>query len=114
MRTLWIVTPVLVALGSLASARTAVAADVKISWSDTKQSIDGFGASSAWFGVNLSADITRQLFDPKTGIGLSLLRMQVGLPSDLQSDGTEPTDAGTHVATAPELSTAQAALRYGC
>src|SRR5512138_1973562 len=103
MRTLWIATPVLVVLGSLVSARSASAADVTISWSDTKQTIDGFGASSAWFGSNISDDVARQLFDPKTGIGLSLLRVQVGLPSDIQSDGTEPTDAGTPVATAPEL-----------
>lgn len=114
MRTLWIVTPALVVLGSLMSARAANAADVTISWSDTKQTIDGFGASSAWFGVNLSEDVTRSLFDPKTGIGLSLLRIQIGLPADIQSDGTEPTDAGTPVATAPELTTAQQAVRYGC
>ena len=114
MRTLWIVTPVLVVLGSLVSARTAIAADVTISWSDTKQTIDGFGASSAWFGVNLSDDVTRSLFDPKTGIGLSLLRIQIGLPADIQSDGTEPTDAGMPVATVSELPTAQQAVRYGC
>ncbi len=114
MRTLWIVTPALVVLGSLMSARTASAADVTISWSDTKQTIDGFGASSAWFGVNLSDDITRQLFDPKTGIGLSLLRIQIGLPGDLLPDGTEPTDAGMPEATVPELTTAKQAIRYGC
>ena len=114
MRTLWIVTPVLVVLGSLVSAREVSAADVTINWSDTKQTVEGFGASSAWFGVNLSDDVTRSLFDPKTGIGLSLLRIQVGLPADIQSDGTELTDAGMPVATAPELPTAQQAVRYGC
>jgi glucuronoarabinoxylan endo-1,4-beta-xylanase len=97
----------------LASARTASAADVAISWSDTKQVIDGFGASSAWFGVNLSNENSRALFDPKAGIGLSLLRVQIGLPNDLLSDGTEPADA-VPVATAPELSTAQQAAQYGC
>lgn len=114
MRTLWIVPPVLVVLGSLVSARTASAADVTINWSDTKQTIDGFGASSAWFGVNLSDEVARTLFDPKTGIGLSLLRIQIGLPADIQSDGTESTEGGMRVATAPELSTAQQAVGYGC
>ncbi len=114
MRTFWIVSPALVALASLLSARAARAADVIIDWSDTKQTVSGFGASSAWFGVNLSDDVTRSLFDPKTGIGLSLLRIQIGLPADIQSDGTEPTDAGAPVATTPELTTAQQALSYGC
>lgn len=113
MRTLWIVTPVLVVLGSLVSAHTARAADVTIGWSDTKQTIDGFGASSAWFGVNLSDEVTRALFDPKTGIGLSLLRIQIGLPADIQSDGTELLDGSMRVATAPELTTAQQAVLYG-
>jgi glucuronoarabinoxylan endo-1,4-beta-xylanase len=87
--------------------------DVTVDWSDTKQTIDGFGASSAFFGDSISDDIADQLFDAKKGIGLSLLRTMIGLPNDTQSDGSEPTDNAQPIATAPELFTAQQAITRG-
>jgi len=41
------------------------------------QRIDGFGASSAWTASNLSDTLADQFFSPDTGIGLSLLRVQI-------------------------------------
>ena len=66
--------------------------DVTVNWSDTRQTMDGFGASSAFFGQSLTTDQADQLFDAKKGIGLSLLRTMIGLPDDIQSDGSEPSD----------------------
>ena len=86
--------------------------DVTIHWSDTKQTIDGFGASSAFFGESITDAVADQLFDAKKGIGLSLLRTMIGLPADTQDDGSEPADGAVPVATAPGLTTAlQASLR---
>ena len=87
--------------------------DVTVSWSDTRQTMDGFGASSAFFGGTLSDDVADQLFDAKKGIGLSLLRIMIGVPDDTQSDGSEPKDNAKPVATAPELYTAQQAISRG-
>ncbi len=88
--------------------------DVNIDWADTKQTIDGFGASSAFFGANITNEVADQLFDAKKGIGLSLLRTMIGMPADLLSDGSEPTDGtALPVATAPELTTAQQAMLRG-
>jgi glucuronoarabinoxylan endo-1,4-beta-xylanase len=85
---------------------------VTVSWSEAQQPIDGFGASSAFFGGNITGDVADQLFDAKKGIGLSLLRTMIGVPDDTQSDGSEPADAKP-VATAPELATAQQAIARG-
>jgi glucuronoarabinoxylan endo-1,4-beta-xylanase len=41
------------------------------------QAIDGFGASSAWTANNISDALADQLFSVETGIGLSLLRVQI-------------------------------------
>jgi len=87
--------------------------DVTVDWSDTKQTMDGFGASSAFFGDKISDDMADQLFDAKKGIGLSLLRVMIGVPDDTQSDGSEPTDNTKPIATAPELYTAQQAITRG-
>jgi len=43
----------------------------------TYQRIDGFGASSAWTANNISDALADQFFSPDTGIGLSLLRIQI-------------------------------------
>ncbi len=86
---------------------------VVVTLSDTKQPVDGFGASSAFFGGNISNTQADLLFDPKRGIGLSLLRIMIGLPNDTQSDGSEPTTGANPVATAPELGTAQQAIARG-
>ena len=87
--------------------------DVTVDWSDVKQPIDGFGASAVFFGGSITDDMADSLFDAKKGIGLSLLRIQVGLPNDVQSDGSEPTPANP-VAAAPELATARQAIARGC
>ncbi|HEY5091244.1 MAG TPA: hypothetical protein VIK30_14790, partial [Polyangia bacterium] len=85
-----------------------------VNWSDTRQTMDGFGASSAFFGQSLTTDQADQLFDPKKGIGLSLLRTMIGVPADTMSDGTEPTTGANPTPTAPELTTAQQAAVRGC
>jgi glucuronoarabinoxylan endo-1,4-beta-xylanase len=87
--------------------------DVTVDWSEEHQTIDGFGASSAFFGGNISEEMADQLFDAKKGIGLSLLRVMVGLPDDVKSDGSEPTENAKAEATAPELNTAQQAYARG-
>src|SRR5262245_26351076 len=43
----------------------------------TYQHIDGFGASSAWTANSLSDAAADQFFSVDTGIGLSLLRIQI-------------------------------------
>src|SRR5580704_5041589 len=88
--------------------------DVTVTWSDQKQSIDGFGASAVFFGGSISDDIADQLFDAKKGLGLSLLRIQVGQPSDLLSDGSEPATDTNPMPTVPEIATAKQALALGC
>jgi glucuronoarabinoxylan endo-1,4-beta-xylanase len=87
--------------------------DVTVNWSDTKQTIDGFGASSAFFGGTITDDMADQLFDAKKGIGLSLLRVMINVPDDTKSDGSEPTDNPKPVATCQEITTAQQALVRG-
>ena len=87
--------PVALAVGvcaSLVACGSPEHLDVSIRWSDTKQTIDGFGASSAFFGETITNDVADQLFDAKKGIGLSLLRTIIGLPDDVQEDGSEPVD----------------------
>jgi glucuronoarabinoxylan endo-1,4-beta-xylanase len=48
-----------------------------VNWSDLRQRIDGFGASSAFRGSGFSTAQADMLFSTNTGIGLSLLRNQV-------------------------------------
>jgi glucuronoarabinoxylan endo-1,4-beta-xylanase len=97
---------------SLGACGSAKHLDVTIGWSDTKQTIDGFGASSAFFGETITDAVADQLFDAKKGIGLSLLRTMIGLPDDTQDDGSEPVDGAMPIATSPGLITAlQATLR---
>jgi O-glycosyl hydrolase len=115
MRTLRYVALAMVACASLGACKSDKHLDVTVDWSDVKQTIDGFGASSAFFGENITDAVADQLFDAKKGIGLSLLRTQIGHPDDTnQSTGAEPTDGSAKpVATAPELTTAQQALARG-
>jgi len=107
--------PIALALGVCASlvACGSDHRDVWIRWSDTQQTIDGFGASSAFFGETITNDVADQLFDAKKGIGLSLLRTMIGLPDDVQGDGSEPADGTAKpIASAPGVVTAlQAHLR---
>ena len=95
-----------IAVSASVAACSSKSHDVTVSWSDVRQTIDGFGASSAFFGQNLTDDQADQLFDPKKGIGLSLLRTMIGIPADTQSDGSEPATGAAPLPTAPEITTA--------
>ena len=86
--------------------------DVVVNWNAEHQVMRGFGASSAFFGAQISSQDADWFFSKDTGIGLSLLRIQIGLPSDVRADGSEPTNASP-VATAPELATAKQAVARG-
>ena len=103
-----------IAVSASVAACSSKSHDVTVSWSDVRQTIDGFGASSAFFGQNLTDDQADQLFDPKKGIGLSLLRTMIGIPADTQSDGSEPATGAAPLPTAPEITTAQQAMVRGC
>ena len=89
--------------------------DVTVSWNDTRQNIEGFGASSAFFGQTITEDVADQLFDAKKGIGLSLLRIMIGVPADTDNSAlaAEPETGANPVATSPELYTAQQAYVRG-
>jgi glucuronoarabinoxylan endo-1,4-beta-xylanase len=50
---------------------------VMIDTAQRRQIIDGFGASSAWTANNVSDVLADQLFSVETGVGLSLLRVQI-------------------------------------
>jgi len=114
MRTLWPLALALSIAASLVACSSSKSHDVTVNWSDVKQTMDGFGASSAFFGQSLTNDQADQLFDAKKGIGLSLLRTMIGVPADTMSDGTEPTMGANPTPTAPELTTAQQATVRGC
>ncbi len=115
IRTWWLLTSVPAVFGLTAlSERAANAADVTINWCDVKQTMKGFGASSVFFGDTISNSVADQLFDAKKGIGLSLLRIQIGVPADTQGDGSEPTTGARPVATSPEYNTAKQAYTRGC
>jgi len=115
MRTLWPLLLVVSIPASLVACKSNSEqnVDVTVNWDDTQQTIDGFGASSAFFGDTISDDVADQLFDAKKGIGLSLLRTMIGVPDDTKDDGSEPTDDAKPIATAPELRTAQQAIVRG-
>lgn len=53
------------------------AAPLAIDLASTHQTIDGFGASSAWTAGNISDAEADQLFSTTTGAGLSLLRLRI-------------------------------------
>jgi len=55
-----------------------------INWTDVHQQIDGFGASSAFTGDGITNSQADLFWSTTTGIGLSLLRVQV------QTNGTYP------------------------
>ncbi len=114
MRTLRPLALALTIPASLVACSSSKSHDVTVNWSDVKQTMDGFGASSAFFGQSLTNDQADQLFDPKKGIGLTLLRTMIGVPADTMSDGTEPTTGANPTPTAPELTTAQQATVRGC
>ena len=94
------------------SATADGAGDVVVNWNTEHQVMRGFGASSAFFGAQMSDQDADWFFSKDTGIGLSMLRMQIGLPADVRADGSEPLP-GSPVATAPELATAKQAIARG-
>jgi O-glycosyl hydrolase len=64
-------------------SRAASAQDATINWTDTHQTIDGFGAAAAFSVYNSMTDAQADhFFSTTAGIGLSLLRIQIN------SDGT--------------------------
>ncbi|HSY25264.1 MAG TPA: hypothetical protein VK841_24230, partial [Polyangiaceae bacterium] len=118
MRTRWssalaVALPLGLVACSNSSSTQSGPSGVVVTLSDVKQPVDGFGASSAFFGGNISDAQADLLFDAKKGIGLSLLRIMIGVPNDTQSDGSEPTTGANPVATAPEIATAQQAIARG-
>lgn len=115
MRTLWPAALAVICSLSLAACKKSEPQhlEVTVSWNDNHQAIDGFGASSAFFGGTITDQQADQLFDTKKGIGLSLLRTMIGVPADTQDDGSEPTDKAAPIATAPEVMTAQQAIARG-
>src|SRR5690348_9714135 len=57
-----------------------------IDWNQTYQTIDGFGASSAWIVQSLTPARANLLFSPTEGIGLSLLRSRIRPDTSASSD----------------------------
>ena len=57
-----------------------------VTWTDVRQRIDGFGASSAWRST-WSSSVANMFFSTNTGIGLSLLRSRMW-PTCLPQTGT--------------------------
>lgn len=58
---------------------------ITINWNTTYQMIDGFGASATGYTGVFTADQADQFFSPASGLGLSILRIEV-IPSTLESD----------------------------
>ncbi len=83
-------------LVGLSSGSAAAQTEVVVNAAQTHQHIDGFGASSAFFGAEISDEDAEWLFSEDDGIGLTLHRVLI------------ETDA-----TTPELETAKQAYSYG-
>ncbi len=67
-----------VTIDNIALAMTfPTAAQCVINGNDVHQSIDGFGASSAWTAPNLSDSQADMFFSTNNGVGLSLLRNRI-------------------------------------
>ena len=67
---------VLLAVAGIALVRLRIGTTATINWSDVRQSIDGFGGSSADFLTNLTP-AQADFFFTAGGIGLSILRTQI-------------------------------------
>src|SRR6187399_1070350 len=61
------------------SAAAQAAGEAVVSWNAEHQVMRGFGASSAFFGARISEQDADWFFSKDTGIGLSMLRIQIGL-----------------------------------
>lgn len=89
-RIAWLVVPCLFLAAELKT-------DVLVEMDAVRQTIDGFGASSAFFSQNISDADAEFLFSKETGIGLSLLRVSIAY----------------HAPVTPELETAKKASARG-
>lgn len=67
---------VLLAIAGTAIVRLRIGTNADINWNDVRQSIDGFGASSADFLASLTPKQADFFFTP-AGVGLSILRTQI-------------------------------------
>ncbi len=67
---------VLLAVAGIALVRLRIGTTATINWSDVRQTIDGFGASSADFLTGLTP-AQADFFFTTSGIGLSILRTQI-------------------------------------
>jgi glucuronoarabinoxylan endo-1,4-beta-xylanase len=88
--------PVAVELGAAANGASSVC------WHDVRQTISGFGASSAWTLPDLSDELADELFSPER-IGLSLLRLRIspnGTTSEARS-ALKAQERGARVWAAP-------------
>jgi glucuronoarabinoxylan endo-1,4-beta-xylanase len=65
----------LVAAGVLVTS--SAMAQVTVQVAELRQTMDGFGASSAFFSEDISEEDAEFLFSEETGIGLSLLRVRI-------------------------------------
>jgi glucuronoarabinoxylan endo-1,4-beta-xylanase len=61
----------------IATSLSCIAQQCVVDWNEVYQRIDGFGASSAFQTLTWTAAEANMFFSTNTGIGLSLLRMQV-------------------------------------
>ena len=63
----------------------APSTDVTVQLADTLQTIDGFGINITW-GTALTDDRAERLFDPDTGLGLTIVRVGMGDNGDQLSN----------------------------
>ena len=95
---------------NLAAASDAAADPTIIDLTQVRQRIDGFGASSAFFGLEVPEDDAEFLFSEETGIGLSLLRVRIGIaPKDPETGDI----IGEQEPQTEELETARQAFNWG-
>jgi glucuronoarabinoxylan endo-1,4-beta-xylanase len=83
--------PVWAALAAVLLAPLAAGQTVTVEWDDVRQTIDGFGASDAWFADEMqrhpqSAAILDALFSTTSGAGLSILRQRID-PGVFEAEG---------------------------
>jgi glucuronoarabinoxylan endo-1,4-beta-xylanase len=87
---------------TLVRAQTAT-----VDWSSVHQRIDGFGASSAYFGTPWTESQADLVFSPDKGIGLSLLRVKI------TADVTGTATASKMLTSSTEIGIAKQAIARG-
>jgi glucuronoarabinoxylan endo-1,4-beta-xylanase len=70
----------------LLERRTLLSA-ATINWADVHQSVDGFGASSAWMSTPFTSTVLTQLYSTTAGAGLSILRTRIA-PNGTTTENT--------------------------